>query len=196
VIVKYSKKVSIVQAHLKECSKFAAFLKEHKDAPSWYAPLVLTGHDKLKKKEVPLKKQQASMKQFGVPMLSAEAKVEFQLQIAKFFFVAGIPFHRFEHTLFKHALASLHPVDYLPSQKSLGDALLDKVYDSTKVAVEKKLLHQSVCIVSDGWSNIKNEAIVNYMLVSPTYTICSNIAGAITDNTSAKKAWRILRQWK
>jgi hypothetical protein len=80
-----------------------------------------------------------------------------------------------------------------------------------------------VCLTTDAWSNIKNDSVINYMVVSPACSlflksmsigqrghnhefIARNIervivrhentsfAGAITNNTNAnKKAWQLLK---
>ena len=84
-------------------------------------------------------------------------------------------------------------------------------------------LDQFGCLTSDGWSNIKNESIVNYMLVSGEVTLFleptqsgeqshtseylaadiarvisstqGKISGVIMDNTAAnKKTWKILKE--
>jgi Protein of unknown function (DUF 659) len=80
-----------------------------------------------------------------------------------------------------------------------------------------------VSLITDAWSNVKNEPVVNYMAVNPENSLFveavnteeqgndvnwnaqdlervmellqCNISGAITDNTSAnKEAWKILKE--
>jgi hypothetical protein len=123
----------------------------------------------------------------------------------------------------------LRPDTKLPSQKDLGGRLLDDAYRNVKEKVDAWLGHDRYgCItsdlLSDSWSNIKNEAVINYMFVSEdtnlfleskqtgefshtaTY-LASNlsrviegiakghVAGAIMDNISAiKAAWLILKE--
>ena len=84
------------------------------------------------------------------------------------------------------------------------------------------LEHGTVCLTTDGWSNIKNEPIVNYMATSPLTTLflesvstgeqshnsewiasdiervmafhcTTTLAGVVTDNTSTNRnAWEQL----
>lgn len=81
------------------------------------------------------------------------------------------------------------------------------------------------CLISDSWSDVRNDAIVNYMAVSPLHSLflesvatgqishdhkfiaedlarvirrydTTDFAGAVTDNTATnKKAWSLLKQW-
>lgn len=83
---------------------------------------------------------------------------------------------------------------------------------------------QSICIISDAWTNVLGEPVVNYMAASPRKTFFlesvathdqshnskwiaedlarvidsqknCNVAGAVTDNTNANKAaWKILEK--
>jgi Protein of unknown function (DUF 659) len=113
----------------------------------------------------------------------------------------------------------------LPDRKKLSSSLLDSCYAEVKEKSIKLLSSSSsaVCLVTDGWSNIRNDPIVNYMAVSPTVSLFlesvstgqqahtgewiaadiervmskhtdSMLSGAVTDNTSAnKKAWVLLK---
>ena len=103
--------------------------------------------------------------------------------------------------------------------------LLQQFYEEVKHKVDKLLSNpnQFIGITTDAWSNISNESVINYMAVCPTkslfiesvYTgeqghdaqwlsqdlsrvidhLGDNVAGAVTDNTSAnKKMWSILER--
>jgi len=103
--------------------------------------------------------------------------------------------------------------------------LLDKCYMKMKQQIDTYLKSPSscVCLITDGWLNVKNEPIVNYMASSPSKTVFlesvatgthghtaewlssdikriitklkdTTFAGAVTDNTSANKnVWKILK---
>lgn len=110
----------------------------------------------------------------------------------------------------------------LPSRKKLSTILLDRAFSRVKNGVMQKLNGQSVCLTSDGWTNIKGCAVVNYLVsfqgqsyfleaastgkqqhssawlakdilrIIQTYSSL-DISGVVTDNTSANKgAWKIL----
>jgi Protein of unknown function (DUF 659) len=105
----------------------------------------------------------------------------------------------------------------------LSTSLLVSCHKDMKTKVDKALKDHTVCLISDGWSNIKNDSVINYMGVSPSCSLFLEstqtgeqghtaqfladdivrvitarpgtiFAGAVTDNTSANKAaWKLLR---
>ena len=113
----------------------------------------------------------------------------------------------------------------LPSGKELSGSLLDAFHADLKDKVEKRINGAISCLIADSWSNVQNDAIINYMAVSFECSIflesvatgqishnhefiandiarvirayeMNNFAGAVTDNTSTnKKAWKLKRQW-
>ncbi|KAH6569680.1 hypothetical protein BASA50_002124 [Batrachochytrium salamandrivorans] len=65
-------------------------------------------------------------------------------------------------------LESVDLIIVLPDRKKLGGALLDSCYAKVKSVVDNHTeeMKLNACLTSDVWSNIKNEPIVNYMLIS------------------------------
>jgi hypothetical protein len=117
----------------------------------------------------------------------------------------------------------LRPDDgLLPNRKQLATSLLNAYHEDVKTKVAKGMIGATSCLISDGWSNINNDAIINYMATLPEFAlflesvltgqqghnhkfIADNIEGiicqhpskifvaAVTDNTSTnKKAWGLL----
>jgi hypothetical protein len=111
----------------------------------------------------------------------------------------------------------------LPNRRQLATSLLNACHEDVKTKVAKGMIGATSCLINDGWSNVNNDAIINYMAVSPEFAlflesistgqqghdhkfIADDIeriihehpsiifAGAITDNTSTnKKAWGLLQ---
>jgi hypothetical protein len=51
---------------------------------------------------------------------------------------------------------------------SIADELLDDVYDEIKMQVDGQISKaKSLCIVSDGWSNINRESVQNFIVCTP-----------------------------
>ncbi|MEN9524168.1 MAG: hypothetical protein RL536_237 [Candidatus Parcubacteria bacterium] len=223
--VKYHRKSELVKAHLLSCKKFqsAMQLLAVENRPLWFI-------------EEPNKKQQLSLsstnsrqtfiQQYALPPLSTKAKAEFQEKMAMHYYITGSSFQRIEDPILQEAIACLRPDrDILPSRKKLAGPLLEKCYESVKATCDQYLRQPStyVCLATDGWSNIKNEAVVNYMAISPGKSIMletkytgsqghtsewisddirrvlnvykdTKFAG-FTDNTAANKsAWLMLKQ--
>ena len=215
--VKHSHKNEYVKTHLQKCKQFREFLEtmEEDQWPDWWPS---------KKQKVESNKKQSSMKDHLPPKLTDSEQKRFDENIAMFFIMTGTPFQRVEDPSFAKALKILRPDVKVPSRKRLSGPLLNSSFTSVQKKVDGVLDAATMCITTDGWSNIKNEPIVNYMAASPTVTlflesvstgtqghssqwIASDIhriietypktifAGAVTDNTSANKlAWRILAE--
>uniref|UniRef100_A0A915JUS9 DUF659 domain-containing protein n=1 Tax=Romanomermis culicivorax TaxID=13658 RepID=A0A915JUS9_ROMCU len=112
----------------------------------------------------------------------------------------------------------------LPSRKQLAGPLLDDCYLEMKRKVDQILSSvNAVCLITDAWTNISGESVVNYIAASPKKTffiesvvtgdqshtddyiakdiarvidsIACDVVGVVTDNTNANKAaWKILEQ--
>ncbi|CAB4396523.1 unnamed protein product [Rhizophagus irregularis] len=55
-------------------------------------------------------------------------------------------------------ISSLWPSFKLPNRKRLADELLDDVYDEVKMQADEQIYKaKSLCMVSNGWSNINQE---------------------------------------
>jgi hypothetical protein len=105
----------------------------------------------------------------------------------------------------------------------LATSLFDACHEDVKTKVAKGMIGATSCLINDGWSNVNNDAIVNYMVMSPEFALflesvstCQQghdhkfitndiervirehpstiFAGAIIDNTSTnKKVWGLLQ---
>lgn len=160
---------------------------------------------------------------FTIPALSVKSKAEFHSLIAMHYYMTGMSFVRIEESHFIQGLKILRPNITLPSRKDMAGKLLHKAYGEVQAKVGLWLNRDTYsCLTSDSWNNIKNKAVVNYMLVSEEMSLFleSNsteeiahtaqftfedmsqvisktsglIAGATMDNTSVNKAsWILLK---
>ncbi|ETI51356.1 hypothetical protein F441_05282 [Phytophthora nicotianae CJ01A1] len=82
------------------------------------------------------------------------------------FYSTEIPFRVAEEPSFQAMF------DYkLPSRHQLSGNLLDTVYSREKDRVISLLKEASdLAIVSDGWTNISGDSIVNFVLVNPRFS--------------------------
>lgn len=158
------------------------------------------------------------------PSLKSQEIKQFHKEISLYFYETGTPFSRIEYPRFISALKILRPDVTLPTRKELGNKLLDECYDSLVNEIQNEYKNKHGTLITDGWSNINNEPVINYIFATPekTYfleTIYTdsnrhtaewlsgdikrviekysdiNIVGVVTDNTNANKsAWRILQE--
>jgi Protein of unknown function (DUF 659)/hAT family C-terminal dimerisation region len=108
-----------------------------------------------------------TMKDFIPPAMTVHAKAEFHKSLAMHFYMTGQSFYRMEEKHLIEALKQLRPDVTLPSRKDLSGKLLKNAYMEVKKKVDGWLDRGAYgSLTTDGWSNIKNESVVNYMFVS------------------------------
>lgn len=88
--------------------------------------------------------------------------------LAKAVFVSGSPLSLVEHPLWIDFFQKLRPAYKLPSRFRMSTTYLEAQYtemkeEITKIIQETKNLH----LQCDGWSNIRNESIINFVISKP-----------------------------
>lgn len=126
---------------------------------------------------------QVSLKQ----MNQKASKEEVDQKIARAFFACGIPFSVVENPLFKEAVsavASYGPGYKLPSDTTMRTTLLNKEYETVKQSVNESVLENvnltGGTLVSDGWSNVQNRSLINYLFVTgkgASFVKCTDTSG-------------------
>ncbi len=89
---------------------------------------------------------------------------------ATLFYRTGIPFRVAESNAMKDLIKKLRPAysDFIPSAATIGNSLLTKEYDRLYERGKTFLANaRSYSLISDGWSNIRNEHLVNFVLIIP-----------------------------
>lgn len=88
--------------------------------------------------------------------------------LARAIFVSGTPLSIVESPLWRDFLNRLRPSYTLPSRKMVSTTLLDKEYAAVKFSVDEQLKNSNVLhLQCDGWSNIRNESIINFVITQP-----------------------------
>ena len=97
--------------------------------------------------------------------MSSKLNTEFQETMALHYYITGTAFQRIEDENLVKAIKMLRSHAVLPDRKKLSGVLLDKCYNNVKKLRDSymKSASSSICLTSNGWSNIRNELIVNYM---------------------------------
>ncbi len=242
--VNHHRKSECAATHLNRCASFRQVMNGIEDAerPRWYerkkksktstSETVSLSASTSKSQSTTSKSalprvagRQSNMKEYTLPKMSPRAVQMFRENMAMHYYATGSAFQRIEDVHLKAAIKCLRPdQNLLPSRKLLAGALLTKCHKQLTTKVKARLNGATFCLTTDGWSNIKNDPIVNYMAVSPevslflesvatgqqghTHTFIANditrviesngdtvFAGAVTDNTAAnKKAWSLLEE--
>ena len=230
-LVNYHKKTEYAQKHLNYCKPFIKLMMgvDIADRPEWFDsrksklnnPTLATAGSSSTQSHC----RQKAMTQYALPPMTNRTQDMFEEAIALHYYVTGTSFQRVEEKNLARAVHMLRPDVVLPDRHKLAGPLLDKCYSKLQQKQDSYLNAPSscVCLITDGWSNIRNEPIVNYMAAAPEKTVFlesvstgmqghtsqwiaddidriiakysqTNFAGAVTDNTSANKAaWEILK---
>lgn len=89
-------------------------------------------------------------------------------QLAEAIFVSGAPIAMVENPVWKKFFKSMRPAFTPPSRKHVSSTLLDKKYEEVKKSLEENLKNAiNMHLQCDGWSNIRNEAIINFVITTP-----------------------------
>jgi hypothetical protein len=91
-------------------------------------------------------------------------------QFSSMIYSTGVPFIFADHPKVRQFLQKLKPSWKPPSAKVIAGTLLTKQSTALKAAINTFVTESEyVSLVSDGWSNIRREHMVNYVLVTPNH---------------------------
>ncbi|XP_050065658.1 uncharacterized protein LOC126554641 [Aphis gossypii] len=97
-----------------------------------------------------------------------QGKEKIDTLLARAIFTSGIPLSIVEHKSWKQLFYTIRPSYKLPNRKTLSTTLLEKEFLLQKFKVENKIA-ESKClsIQCDGWSNLRQEGIINFVITTP-----------------------------
>ncbi|CAK9218302.1 unnamed protein product [Sphagnum troendelagicum] len=153
MLMNHHKKSESVKVHLNKCAPFRKLMNgmEEDKRPAWY-----TANKKPKKPRstssvAPSSSRQRSIKEFTIPVVSKQQKVQFQKHIAMHYYATGSSFQRVEDVHLIDAIKTLRPDDgLLPNKRQLATSLLDACHEDVKTKVAKGMIGATSCLISDG----------------------------------------------
>ncbi|CAG9792169.1 unnamed protein product [Diatraea saccharalis] len=87
---------------------------------------------------------------------------------AKAVFVTGQPLSLLEHPLWVEALQNLKPDYKPPTRRILASSLLTLEFEETKLEIMERINSATVLhLAIDGWSNLRNDSIMNIIIYTP-----------------------------
>ncbi|UZO00531.1 uncharacterized protein OCT59_011654 [Rhizophagus irregularis] len=103
-----------------------------------------------------------------VDRISEEEQDDLEFQLAQALFSAGVPFAFVENPLVIQFFKCLRPSFKLPNRRKLAGDLLNDVYDEVKLQTDEQISKaNTLYMVSDGWSNINQESVQNFIICTP-----------------------------
>lgn len=104
--------------------------------------------------------------------------------IARALYASDAPLSFFNTDYWKTAFKSLRPAYNLPSPYVFSSSLLDNEYIRTKELVENKIDRSfSLSLLSDGWTNVRGEGVINFIVCTPRPVFYKSINPGIERET-------------
>lgn len=102
--------------------------------------------------------------------LTEAKKKEIDMMLGKFIIRTGVSFRVVESAAFKDFVTALNPAyaASMPSAKKVAGPLLDEQYSECMSVLEEILAgSENLTLVSDGWTNVKGDHLVNFCIKAP-----------------------------
>lgn len=104
--------------------------------------------------------------------------------LAKAVYSSGCPLRLVEDKCWQNFFNAIRPSYKIPSRYDLGHKLLDNEYDSVQDQVKAKILMSSnLALQCDGWTNIRNESILNFVVTTPEPVLLKTMTTGVEKHT-------------
>jgi len=131
--------------------------------------------DKSEGAVIPKPKSQTSMNTF-VEKTPPEKKQKIDVLLARAMFTSNVPFSLFENPYWQAAFREMRSSYVCPSRYEFSEPLLNAEYSRVMTSVADKLKSAvSLGIMIDGWSNIREEGIINVLISTPELVFYKNV---------------------
>ena len=110
-----------------------------------------------------------------------------QVKLARAIYASGCPLHLTTNKHWKRLFQVIRPAYTVPSRYMLSNNLLDSEYYRVQEKV-KETTDNSDClciVISDGWSNIRNEGLINFLLTTPLPVFLKSVDTNTNKHTGA-----------
>ncbi|XP_047146123.1 uncharacterized protein LOC124818995 [Hydra vulgaris] len=89
--------------------------------------------------------------------------------LARAIYASGSPFHLVENNYWKIFMNKLRPAYKLPSRHEVSNLLLDNEFSKISANVKEMVATADYLgLMCDGWSSLRNEAIINFVMTLPS----------------------------
>ncbi|KAG5674167.1 hypothetical protein PVAND_004150 [Polypedilum vanderplanki] len=108
----------------------------------------------------------------NIQLLDADKKDKIDKAFSHFFFRTGISFRVADSDAFRKLIKELNPLyhEVLPNSSKLCTQMLQNEHSKLRDVLDKLLENASeLTLTSDGWSNIRGEHLVNFIIQAPNH---------------------------
>lgn len=114
-------------------------------------------------------------------------------KLAEAIYSSGCPFSMVSDPSWKEFFACIRPSFKLPSRKDIAGKYLDMQFQEIESEIWTKIKSaNSLALQCDGWSNIRNEAIINFIVTTPTPVLLKTMATGTERHTGEYIAQELL----
>lgn len=170
-MVKFNQKADRVREHLRKCKEFidSQMILHSDDRPSWFEAEVKPATDTKKRKTTAETSNSGKGKLvvYKERILTKKEQTKFENMIGLHFILTGSAFQRADEENLLNSYRFLCPSIKVPSRKQIAGPILKRIYDMYSALALTWLIGAIICLASDGWTNIKNLPVVNYMAINP-----------------------------
>ncbi|XP_071579235.1 uncharacterized protein [Temnothorax nylanderi] len=112
-----------------------------------------------------------------VSVTTDKMKTKIDHALARAVFITGVPFSIFENPYWKFAMSLMRPSYEPPSAYQISNPLLNSEYDQVMQSVKAKI-KAAPClgIITDGWTNIRGENLINFVISTPEPIFLKSVA--------------------
>jgi Protein of unknown function (DUF 659)/hAT family C-terminal dimerisation region len=106
-----------------------------------------------------------------VDSVSAADQIQLERSLAGWIYSSGLPFSIVEHSGFQDFMTKVRPGFKIPSRKVIAATMLDDAYSSLRLQVRAKIGSTTtprLTLVTDSWTNNRQESLTNFILVTPS----------------------------
>lgn len=113
--------------------------------------------------------------------------------LARSIYASSSPLNLVENAYWKEFFKKIRPAYCPPSTYIISHRLLDDEYKRVKECTNNNILNASVLgIMCDGWTNLRNESIVNFVVTTPNPIFFKSISTGTDRHTGEKMAEEII----
>ncbi|KAJ8969493.1 hypothetical protein NQ314_001718 [Rhamnusium bicolor] len=114
------------------------------------------------------KSHSSSIMAFFFDGMKEDEHTELKVLFARAIYASCTPFSIVENNEWQTFFKKLRPSFVLPTTYLLANRLLNDEYDRVQVQVEEKLRQsENLSLQCDGWSNLRNESVINFIITTP-----------------------------
>lgn len=111
-----------------------------------------------------------------VDTISQTSQARLSALYARAMYASGCPFNLMDNSYWNDFFHDIRPAFKKPSRYQLANPLLDKEYEKVQSSTLEKIRSaDSVTMMSDGWTNVNQDSIINIMVATPEPVFYSSV---------------------